>query len=404
MLNSHDNDRDDGKLLARPRTVTRRDAFRLLIGAGALTLATPLTALATSESDISSAQAEADAAQEQLDEITSECTTLSEQLSDTAAQVETVSGQVEEKQGEIDEKQGEIDETQQQIDEKQQEIEQKQEVLGKRMAAAYKAGNTSALEILLSSSSFEELTSNIYFLDKISESENEMISEVKSLKSELEAQKTQLEAEKTELEQQKTELEQQKSELESLQATQEEQLAAVQEKQEEASQLVEQLNSEVQDLISQRNAELLAAQAASRSGSGGTASIPSGSSGSQAAVVSAAYSTPSTGVGYCAAWVTNVFRNAGIGSWHGNACDLYWSYCTSSNQADLQTGMIIAVPTEPYSAAAILYGHIGIYIGDGNVRHCIAGVVKTQSLSYWISTFGVTATPRWGWLGGVVLA
>ena len=31
-------------------------------------------------------------------------------------------------------------------------------------------------------------------------------------------------------------------------------------------------------------------------------------------------------------------------------------------------------------------------------------MITTQSLDSWISQFGVTATPRWGWLGGVALA
>lgn len=142
----------------------------------------------------------------------------------------------------------------------------------------------------------------------------------------------------------------------------------------------------------------------SSSSSSGPVTIVSGASGSQAAVISATYSTGSTGAGYCAAWVSNVFANAGVGSFGGNACDMYWSYCTSSNKSSIQAGMIIAVPTEPYSAAARLYGHIGIYVGNGTVRHCLSGVITTQSLDSWISQFGVTATPRWGWLGGVALA
>ena len=114
--------------------------------------------------------------------------------------------------------------------------------------------------------------------------------------------------------------------------------------------------------------------------------------------------TSSTGAGYCAAWVSNVFSNAGVGTFYGNACDMYWSYCTSSDTSSIKTGMIVAVPSEPYSYAAILYGHIGIYIGGGTVRHCASGVVKSQSLSSWISEFGVTTTARWGWLGGVALS
>ncbi len=39
------------------------------------------------------------------------------------------------------------------------------------MSSNYKAGPAGALEMILSSASFEELTSNIYYLDKISESD-----------------------------------------------------------------------------------------------------------------------------------------------------------------------------------------------------------------------------------------
>lgn len=39
----------------------------------------------------------------------------------------------------------------------------------------------------------------------------------------------------------------------------------------------------------------------------------------------------SPGQGWCAAWVTNVFQNAGIGYFGGNACDMCRAYCTSTN-------------------------------------------------------------------------
>ena len=106
----------------------------------------------------------------------------------------------------------------------------------------------------------------------------------------------------------------------------------------------------------------------------------------------------------CAAWVTNVFSNAGIGYWTGNACDMYYSYCTSSNRNSIQPGMIIAVGSCPGSYASRLYGHVGIYIGSGTVYHNISGVVRSTSLDSWCSTYGTNSTPRWGWLGGVVLS
>ena len=126
-------------------------------------------------------------------------------------------------------------------------------------------------------------------------------------------------------------------------------------------------------------------------------------SGSQQAVVNAAHSTPSPGYGYCAAWVTNVFQNAGIGYFGGNACDMYNSWCTSSNLDDLKPGMIIAVSTHNLDAAGRIYGHVGIYIGGGKVMDNI-GAIRTIDVNQWISAFSGLVPAKWGWLGNVPLS
>lgn len=137
------------------------------------------------------------------------------------------------------------------------------------------------------------------------------------------------------------------------------------------------------------------------SGAGGT--INDGSlSGSQQAVISAAYATPSPGYGYCAAWVTNVFQNAGIGYFGGNACDMYNSWCTSSNLDDLKPGMIIAVSTHNLDAAGRIYGHVGIYIGNGQVMDNI-GPIRTVDVNQWIQTFSGVVPAKWGWIGNIAL-
>ena len=43
----------------------------------------------------------------------------------------------------------------------------------------------------------------------------------------------------------------------------------------------------------------------------------------QASIVKAAYETPTTPVGYCAQWVIEVYRNAGLDIEEMNACDMY---------------------------------------------------------------------------------
>ena len=407
---------DSSEVGLTPRTVTRRDALRILIGAGMCAVLSPVIArAATTQEKLDAAQLSYDEAQSKLDQIGQEYSAIADQLSQTQAQVGDLSSQIDAKQAEIEQKQTEIDA-------KQAEVEAKQEQLGDRMCSAYKSGGSSVLDILLSSATFEELTSNIYYLDKISAADQAMISEVKDLKAELESQKSSLEAEKAELESQK-------SQLESLQSQQEQQLEEAQAKQAEAQDLVSNLSSEVKELMAQRDAELLAAQqaaeeaarqeeerrkaaaaaAAANKNNGSSGGSNSGGSqtitgnGSLAAVQSAAYSVPSPGSGLCAAWVTRVFAAAGLNVGGGNACDMYNWYCYTS-VSNIQPGMIVACPSAPYSSAAMIYGHVGIYLGNNTVRDNASGRLRTSSLSAWVSEYSVTSTVRCGWLGGVALS
>ncbi len=409
-----------------PRTVTRRDALRLLIGTGLFALSVPTVSLATSTQDkLDAAQLSYDQAQAELDAIAAEYATLANELADTQGKVTDVSAQIEQTQANIEAKQAEIDA-------KQIEIEAKQVRLGERMSDSYKSGTQSALDLILSATTFEELTSRIYYLDKVNESDQAIISEVKTMKTDLETQKT-------ELENQKAQLESQKSELVSLQSTQEQQVSAAQAKQAESQTLVNSLSDEVKGLIEQRDAELLAAQqeaeriaaekaaaeearrnnsnnnsnnnssnntnnnSSNNSSNGNNSGTIISGSGSLAALQAASYQVSSTGSGFCAAWVSRVFSLAGIGSFSGNACDMYWSYCGLSFD-NIQPGMIVATASAPYGSAAATYGHVGIYIGSGTVRECRSGVVMSSDLSSWQAMYSKTTPARCGWLGGVVLS
>lgn len=134
-----------------------------------------------------------------------------------------------------------------------------------------------------------------------------------------------------------------------------------------------------------------------------------------AAVLDAVDWTPSAGAGYCASWVTQVMKNAGIltyditslrptalsyaGDYGFNAND-YWAYvCYSENINDLQPGMIIATRNSN-SYLGQTYGHVGIYIGDGLVVSSV-GYKETLTVDEWIRRYNNTAmgsTARWGYL------
>lgn len=118
----------------------------------------------------------------------------------------------------------------------------------------------------------------------------------------------------------------------------------------------------------------------------------------QEKVLVAALKTPSPGAGYCAAWVTNVFQNAGIGTWGGDACDQYRMFCNNSGLSKLKPGMIVAVSTHGHTQAGSIYGHVGIYIGNGLIMDNV-GAIRTMSVFQWISYYSDRITAKWGWFG-----
>lgn len=129
-----------------------------------------------------------------------------------------------------------------------------------------------------------------------------------------------------------------------------------------------------------------------------------GASARQQTVVNMAYATPSPGQGWCAAWVTNVFRGAGVGYFGGNACDMCRSWCHSSNRSELKVGMIIADVSHPGTGApGLTYGHVGIYIGNNRVMSN-EGPITVKSLDSFIRFYGAGTGCKWGWIGGIDLS
>ena len=117
---------------------------------------------------------------------------------------------------------------------------------------------------------------------------------------------------------------------------------------------------------------------------------------SQSQIVGRCYNVPSPGVGLCSEWVSEVFYPV-LGSYHGDACDMFWNWCHSRDISQLKVGMIVAVPTHTHTNAGARWGHIAIYVGNGMVMDNI-GYIRTTSLAWWLNYYHTTATPQWGWV------
>ena len=394
-------------------SISRRSAMKALfaMAASAVLFGNPVRARAADATQetkdaLANAQAEFDRAQKQMDDLSNQFQALSEQQDKTI-------GQIEDTQGKIDDTQARIDDTQAAIDKKQAELEKKQDALSSRVSSAYKSGGHDTLALLLSSATLDELISNTYYLNKVNESDQKAIEEVNRIQKQLQQQKEQLQ-------QQKQQLENQKKQLEDLRAKQADELEQMKAKKDEVQKLIDGLSQSVKDLIAKRDAEILAAaqaeeearRAAAAAAAAAAARRSGGVTGSgnqivagadaQQRVVNSCHVTPSPGLGLCAKWVSQVFQNAGLGFIGGNADDMYSSWCTSSNKGALRVGMIIAVSSHPHTAAGRIYGHVGVYVGGNTVMDNV-GYIRTIGLDEWISYYGPTVTPRWGWASGINL-
>lgn len=93
--------------------------------------------------------------------------------------------------------------------------------------------------------------------------------------------------------------------------------------------------------------------------------------------------------GYCEAWVADVYQ-AATGSRGSAHCAL----CAADMWAVSDDWSKIKVGATVYGYANNPFGHVGIYIGNGQVIHNLSGTVKIQSLESWVKDFNGFA---WGW-------
>ncbi len=301
-----------------------------------------------------------------------------------------------------------IDELQASIEQKQVELAEAQDILADRVAASYRAGTTSVLDILLGATDFNDFISRVYYANKISDADAQAIQDVKDIKASLEADQAALE--------------EQRAQQEQLQAEQAAQVETLNAQVAEAESYANSLDSEVQALIAQRDAEIAAAAEAARiaaeeeaqrqaeeaaaaaaaaessssaesdtssssestssSSSSGFSSSSGGSSGYQpASVVAAAYNYIGTSYSVldCSGLTSAAYADCGYTIVHqsGGQYNLVVSKGNLVGADSLVAGNLVF-----YARNGSIY-HVGIYIGSGMIIDSIpSGGVQVRDLYY----------------------
>ena len=143
---------------------------------------------------------------EKIDEAKQQKQQVSQEKNETQKQVDNLNNQIsdyESQIGDLDLKitnlNTQIEDSQNKITQKQEDYKKEKELLEKRLVATYEAGETSYLDVLLSSKSLTDLISNYYLVTELTRNDKELMEKIKKEEEEIAKAKTTLENSKSEL-------------------------------------------------------------------------------------------------------------------------------------------------------------------------------------------------------------
>ena len=203
---------------------------------------------------------------------------INAEKSETLEQVENLIMQISSAQSEIDElntkisdMNNQIEDAQNKLNEKQEEYDGKEELLEKRLVAAYEAGETSYLDVLLSSSSLTDLISNYYMISEVTQSDMELMEKIKNEQEEIETAKQTLETSKQELDSVRAQKQQKATELQNAKSQKDSYVAQLDEQEKNTQAELEQFEQDKRDIQAQLAA--IARQEAASAGSSNVSNI-----------------------------------------------------------------------------------------------------------------------------------
>lgn len=138
-------------------------------------------------------------AQEELEEIKEEKSETMKQVEELSTQISQYQEQIDELDGKISDLNTKISEAETNLKKAQDDYTKQEELLEARLVATYEAGDTSYLDVLLSSESITDLISNYYLVTEVATNDAELLEGIEKQKQEIETAKQTLENSKNEL-------------------------------------------------------------------------------------------------------------------------------------------------------------------------------------------------------------
>ncbi len=190
-------------------------------------------------------------AKEELENIQSEKSETLQQVEDLITQISSYQSEIDSLDTKISDMNSQIEEAQSKIEQKQEDYDKQQELLEKRLVATYEAGETSYLDVLLSSESITDLISNYYLISEITENDMKLMDSIKQEQEEIEKAKQTLETSKQELDSMKAQKQQKATELKNAKNQKDSYVAQLNEEEKNTQAELEQFEQDKRDIQAQ---------------------------------------------------------------------------------------------------------------------------------------------------------
>lgn len=145
--------------------------------------------------------------EDQKKEVTSQKNSVLDEISELNVQIKKYESEIEELNTNIKSLEKSIDTKEKEIKELEEETKKREELLVNRLVAMYEMGQTSYLDVLLSSEDMTSFLSNYYRIQEIAEADQEVINSVIEKQEQTETAKQELEKNKKEIDESKKEVE-----------------------------------------------------------------------------------------------------------------------------------------------------------------------------------------------------
>lgn len=236
---------------------------------------------------------------DQQKEIEAEKSKTVKEVEDISSKIDEYENQIAELDGKIGTLNSQIEESQNNLNKAQEDFDKQEKLMEARLVAVQEQGDTSFLDVLLSSENIVDLISRYYFVTELVSADTELLEGIKKQKEEIQRAKEKLEASKKELDTAKASKQGISTQLKTAKSQKDQQVAQLTEDEKALQAKIDELNQSNKEIDKKIQEEIRKAQEAANNNngsgsSGGNVQISSPSAAGFILPVPVAYKSPIT--------------------------------------------------------------------------------------------------------------